>query len=210
MQHVLCVIGDLIGSRQIADRYQFQLRLRRHLQKLSRQRPDVASPYTITLGDEFQAVYSESERIFRDFLWIQTRIHPVRVRFSIGAGTLDTPLNRKSAIGMDGPAFHGAREGMNLLKKAQCFYRITGIGSLHGEWINDALALVSDMVESWNLNRIKLAVLLMDGYKPQQIAREMGISVPAVYKSIKAGSVQTIIRLLKHIAIFLDRKESLA
>src|SRR5438270_9561839 len=101
---ILAVIGDIVLSRAIAQRAEFQKQLRRTLDNINK-RSAMASPYTITLGDEFQAVYRDPRGVFVDILTIMERIAPVSARFAIGVGTLRTPINPTQAIGMDGPAF---------------------------------------------------------------------------------------------------------
>lgn len=101
MKRAFCVIGDLVLSRQITARRAFQTRLNQGLQELGRARRDIVSPYTITLGDEFQAVYASPKRIFRDLLAVQSLAHPTRVRFAIGVGSLTTRLNRTESARLE-------------------------------------------------------------------------------------------------------------
>ncbi|HPB66995.1 MAG TPA: SatD family protein [Spirochaetales bacterium] len=64
----LCVIADLVDSRGIADRGRFQRGLKASLEALSSRRgARLLSPYTITLGDEFQALYRDSGTLLADF-----------------------------------------------------------------------------------------------------------------------------------------------
>jgi len=64
------------------------------------------------LGDEFQAVFSGAQNIWSCIFVIESALHPVRFRFGLGVGGIDTAINRKQSIGMDGPAFHLAREAV--------------------------------------------------------------------------------------------------
>jgi hypothetical protein len=71
------------------------------------------SPYTITLGDEFQAVLKNARHLFGDIITILYVIYPTKIRFSIGIGDIQTPVNPNQAIGMDGTAFYNARTGID-------------------------------------------------------------------------------------------------
>lgn len=51
-----CVIADLVDSRLLSDRREFQQLLKEKLKDVSAESSGLVSPYTITLGDEFQAV----------------------------------------------------------------------------------------------------------------------------------------------------------
>lgn len=207
MNWAICVIGDLVSSRRIRDRLDFQDRLRDGLSALSSSREDIVSPYTITLGDEFQAVYARPGRLFRDLLLIQSLAHPVRVRFAIGVGPLSTSLNRASAIGMDGPGFASARDSLPRLKKRRNrFYRLSGLVSRAEDWANVSLDLVSHTVASWRKNRLAIAVAHLDGESPSEIASRIGLTRSAVYKNLDAGAVPTIADLFRLLERLLEEE----
>ena len=115
------VIGDLVGSRQFSppERGEVQVELRQFLNRLNQNyRAAVLSDFVITTGDEFQALLRDPELI-PDLAWaVEAQLGRIGVRLGIGFGTIYTPL-RPVAIGMDGPAFHQAREAItNAAKKA--------------------------------------------------------------------------------------------
>ncbi len=203
MKRAFCVIGDLVASRKIADRREVQSRLSVGLKKLSLHRRDIVSPYTITLGDEFQAVYEDPRNVFRDLLAIQSLLHPHRARFAIGVGGLTTALNRKSAIGMDGPAFSSARETLTRLKKSACFYRVAGLPERTATWVNLSLDLVSHIVTSWKKNRFVIAVAQLDGAAPLEIASRLRLTASAVYKNIGAGALPAVTGMMKLLGAIL-------
>jgi hypothetical protein len=91
---VIVLIGDIVGSRDLDERSQIQRKLKRIFTLIKRKRSFLLSPYTITLGDEFQAVYGRAEYLFVDILNILSSIYPVKARFAIGIGGLKTPINR--------------------------------------------------------------------------------------------------------------------
>src|SRR6266540_3458015 len=131
---VVVVIADVVRSREIRDRSTFQRHLKKTVGALSARHPDLLSPYTVTLGDEFQAVYERAERVFRDFCVLQRMLCPHRIRFAIGVGVLTTPLNHRMSIGMDGPAFHLARRGMEELKQSGSLLRVVMPGDEGATW----------------------------------------------------------------------------
>src|SRR5438046_7843335 len=115
---VLCVIGDIVKSRKLPQRDRVQLQLAKGLKEVNTiAGRRLLSPYTLTLGDEFQAVYGHADQLFYDLWSIVYRIHPTRLRFSVAVGALSTRINRRSAVGMDGPAFHEARSGIDELRR---------------------------------------------------------------------------------------------
>lgn len=206
MKRAFCVIGDLVLSRQITARRAFQTRLNQGLQDLSRARRDIVSPYTITLGDEFQAVYASPKRIFRDLLAVQSLAHPTRVRFAIGVGSLTTRLNRERAIGMDGPAFSSARDSLIKLKNGVNLYRVGGLPQNTETWVNLDLDLISHIVTPWKKNRFDIAVRLLDAQSPLDIGPQLHVTASAVYKNIRAGALPAVTGMLTFLGNILDEK----
>lgn len=191
----IVVIGDVQESRKIGNRSALQAELQAVLNRLNRRGLGLLSPYTITLGDEFQAVYGDAHRLFNDFWEILLGIHPTGVRFSIGVDELSTPLNPKQAIGMDGPAFHLAREGIVRLKKSKSIFRVAPVEPPLLPLVNHGLELISKMARNWSRNRMEILLSLMRGEKPEQAAKKLSISTVAVYKNINVGALDTIINI---------------
>ena len=196
----IVLVGDLVASRRIVERSAVQERLRACLRQLnSKKREGLLSPYTITLGDEFQAVFSTPDRLFRDSLTILIALYPVEVRFSFAIGEISTAINTKQAIGMDGPAFHEARETIDHLKKTKNLFAIASSDGTGLTLINQSLALVSHTIGKWPRNRLVLLRGLTENHTVKQLARDLRVTDKAVYKSIDAGAIRTIVPLLEEI-----------
>lgn len=199
----IALIGDIVGSRQIKKRADFDERLSVALQGLNRQRSGLLSPYTVTIGDEIQALFSNAGQLFCDTVTIQAAIYPQRMRFSIGVGELVTPVNPLHAIGMDGPAFHLARDGISTLKKNNDLYIIQG-ETPNLVLINSSLGLVSHFMHKWSRTRLQVLEDLMHAKTVKEIAAAHGISEQAVYKNIHAGELDKVIELFQQIENALD------
>ena len=194
----LVVIGDVIGSRQIQDRSRLQQRLGQVLDELNRRRDAPLSPYTITLGDEFQAVYRQPESLFPHAFSVMEQVHPHRIRFSCGLGPIATEINRDQALGMDGEAFYRAREGMEWIKGQRADYRFILRGlpePQEADLLNHTLFLISNQLNSWKLNRIAVLRRRLESQPVKEIAEALKISETAVYRNIYDGSLREIIRI---------------
>ena len=196
----IVLVGDLIASRKIAERSAVQQKLRTCLRHLNaKKREGLISPYTVTLGDEFQAVFSAPDRIFRDALSILIALHPVVVRFVFAVGEISTAINTKQAIGMDGPAFHEARETIEGLKKTKALFAVATPHGNSQALMNQSLDLVSHLMRKWPQNRLEILRDLSEHRKVRHIIRDFRVSRQAVYKSIDAGAIRTIVPLLDEI-----------
>jgi hypothetical protein len=198
----IVLVGDLVASRRIVERSAVQERLRACLRQLnSKKREGLVSPYTITLGDEFQAVFSAPDRFFRDALTVLIALYPVAVRFSFAIGEINTAINTKQAIGMDGPAFHDARATIDRLKKTKNFFAIASPDGAGLTLINQSLALVSHTIGKWSRSRLEILLGLSENRTVKQMARDLRVTDKAVYKSIDAGAIRTIVPLLEEIIV---------
>ena len=66
---VLVLIADIVESRSIPNRAVYQRKLQELLHTInSRSRQNLLSPYTITVGDEFQALYRNTYGLFSDVM----------------------------------------------------------------------------------------------------------------------------------------------
>ena len=209
MEKLVVLIADIEESRKMKGpkREQIQNRLSGVLEELSCDSPSLVSPYTITLGDEFQAVFRSADGICVHILKILTELHPVTVRFSLAAGTITTPINREQAIGMDGPAFHAARRGINLLKENGFLFHLDAEEEDQEllAILNGSLKLLSREIRGWNENRLRISYMLKEGYDYREIADRLDISTTAFYKNKRAGLLDVVEELGSNMAGVINR-----
>lgn len=207
----IAIIGDIIDSKQLAKREEFQLKLAGVLRAGNTRNASLVSPFTITLGDEFQAVYKDADRLFLDILTILREIYPVQARFAVGVGELTTRVNRKQALGMDGPAFYYAREAIGELKDTPYLIRLGSRPTLLGPpnfdvWrlMNHLLNLMSHKLVAWEENRLRILCGLLAGRSVSELEDELGISKVAVYKNINAAVLDEHKALCDEVTFFLN------
>ena len=119
MPAYIAVIADVVGSRGLDpdSRSLLQEELQEFLLTVNEGYADsIAAAFVITTGDEFQGLLKDASMV-PDLLWAaKTQVKRTGIRFGIGYGTLHTALLAE-AVGMDGPAFHNAREAIVVAKK---------------------------------------------------------------------------------------------
>ena len=199
----LVLIGDIVASKRIKNRKEIQKKLQ-NLFKSFNNNKEIISPFTITLGDEFQAVFSKADNIFK-YLWeVLFVIYPVQVRFSFGIGDITTSINTVQAIGMDGPAFYNAREGLTELKQKAFLFNLVHNDEKKVMLIKQVLFLLSHLTSGWKESRFKILSLLYDDMSVFEVAKKMKISDKAVYKNIDAGALANIISITKIISMEIN------
>ena len=199
----IVLIGDIVNSKNISERGKIQLQLNTVFKKINEDKV-LLSPYTITLGDEFQAVYNKADSIFNHIWQISRAIYPLKIRFSVGTGDITTKINKKQAIGMDGPAFYNARNGLNELKESGFLFMINSDELISKEIIKQSLFLISYLISGWKKSRLDILVFLNENFSIGEIAKKLKITDKAVYKNIDAGALKIITDLTKEITVNLN------
>lgn len=194
MNH-LVMIADIIGSRKLDSREVVQSRLEVQLDELNTSREQLLSPYTITLGDEFQAVFDNAERVFPDLLSLMSTLHPVELRFALGIGPISTTINARQAIGMDGPAFYRARDLLDRMKKQDLMIAVRGLPEDDG-LLDAALGMLNHQLRKWRPNRLDVLRGLLCELTITEIAGRLDISEQSVYKNIRDGELASVIKLI--------------
>ncbi len=200
----IAIIGDIVESRKVKNRAVLQKDLQKIFRQINKSSKTLVSPYTITLGDEFQALYNSANEIFRDILKVIGNLYPVKIKFSIGIGEITTSINKQQAIGMDGPAFHNARAGLNELKKLHYYFNIKSVDEIR--LIRNSLFLVSHLMGNWKASRYEITNLYLDGYNVKKIAKKTKLTDKAIYKNLDAGEIDLIKNIFEDIAIEINDK----
>lgn len=196
----IVVIGDVISSKKVKKRKDLQNKLQNIFTNLNapNQHNHLISPYTITLGDEFQAVYKKADSLLLDSINILEKTFPQKIRFSFGIGEISTDINREQSIGMDGSAFYSAREGILHLKNQRGNYRfnIYGLEDAEQEKLfNNTLYMYSNLLDQWNKNRYFILRSTMEGKSVKEIAKDLKLTDTAIYMNIYDGSMREMIAI---------------
>lgn len=106
------VLGDVVASRQHAERGAVQRDVVRALQEVNDLVPAV-QPLEVTIGDEFQGAYRTLSGAVRASLLVRLLLLPsIDTRYGIGSGDVSVFDATRSPISQDGPAWWAAREAI--------------------------------------------------------------------------------------------------
>ncbi len=207
----IVVIGDIISSRKVEKRNDLQKKLLDVFDDLNTAGDEnhLVSPYTITLGDEFQAVYEKADHLFLDSISILEKTFPQKIRFSFGIGEISTDINREQSIGMDGRAFYLAREGIEKLKEQRGNFKFNLCGLEDPELeklYNNLLFIFSNLLEGWHRNRYFILRSTMEGKAVKEIAKELKLTETAVYMNIYDGSIREMMAILEIMSNHINDK----
>ena len=216
----LAIIGDIIHSKEMnkTKRNEVQNELRETLNEINEQYSYlIASKFLITIGDEFQGLLLTPDKAVKMIDMIQFKMYPVKIRFGIGIGDLDTDIDRNMALGADGPAYHYARKMVDSLKLLQrtkmggCSNIMIFSGSEEDrnilELINSNLQLATFIELKWtDKQRQLIKIVYIDEKNQMEAAAELEVVQSSVQRRLKTagyyeflGSRELIDKTLKEI-----------
>lgn len=147
----------------------------------------ILSRFLVTIGDEFQGLLTKCGTI-PDLIWdLEDDLADVEVRVGIGCGVLETEL-QESAIGMDGPVWHAARNAILRAKDANALGGVfEGFGDEDDAILNGFARLLRHFREDLTETQREVVSLSRGGMNRSGIAQKLGITNQALGKHLKAA-----------------------
>ena len=199
----LVIIGDIIKSRALSNRYEVQKTFQSVVSEAQTTYGGrLVSPITLTIGDEFQSVMQSASDLFKIVDELETQMLPVQLRHGFGIGTIDTDINREYSIGMDGPAFHKAREALEISRRQNKRYHFCYDDSLIEQRINLLLSWMDAASRNWSPAKRKMLAYKEEGATQTKIARYVKMSQPAVSQHMKSP----YFKLIRETRSFIERE----
>jgi hypothetical protein len=169
MANYFILMGDIIKSRK-HDATTLRQQFTTLLSDCNRDmRTEILSPYTITLGDEFQGIAGSLHAVAESIFYLdEARIknhYDFLIRYVAHYGEIQTPINTEVAYGMMGPGLTNARALLTDKRRGQprfCFdlpdkklaenlmRLFMVIDGLIDRWKQRDFSLIADMISKAN------------------------------------------------------------
>ncbi|HEX7081639.1 MAG TPA: SatD family protein [Gammaproteobacteria bacterium] len=206
------LMGDLVGSSKAASKTDLHELFNRVVEDANQRcAPEIASPLTITLGDEFQGLAYTLGGAFDVVRGLRLRLllERVEARFVVGAITLETELNRERAWNMMGEGLAEARAKLGD-KDDTNRYRFSFPADPMLELLLDGIGRSLTRVEAgWtDTQRRYVARVLLDPETPKgEIASALGVSENSLYKVLRSAELRFYSRQIETIEEALSRED---
>lgn len=192
-------MGDIVGSEAAPSAKALHRNFNAVMTEANRaSRRDLASPLTITLGDEFQGLcrtMSAGALLMRN-LRIRLMSRKIDCRFAIGLVSVRTPINAKSAWNMMGPGLSSVRAKLEEKDRLSAYrFSLPNKGSEARSL--DALGAALTAIErNWTDRQLELiSSAVLEPLSPSASAEKIG-ATPRVYYKIRAAAQLDLYRLL--------------
>lgn len=201
----LALIADVIDSKMVQERFNLQKQLEKTLRKMNELFGDyLASCFTLTLGDEFQALLKVDAPVFQIIDTLRSELSPTQLRFGIGLGEIVTAIDPLQSIGADGPAYWNARAAINLVHQKND-YGNTQIyfssGNDSKDLLVNALIASGEAIRSgWRGSQEEILLDLLkrsvysETFSQQELAQSLAIKPSALSKRLKSSSIRVYLR----------------
>lgn len=115
----------------------------------------ILSPYTITLGDEFQGVASSLRGLLDSIFYLEEarikQCYSFKIRFVAHDGEIATPLNTEVAWAMLGPGLTRARELLSVKRRSRPRFVFDLSDGRHEQELNRLFRVLDGITERWNV-----------------------------------------------------------
>lgn len=202
----IALIGNIIHSKQVSNRSNTIERLKQQLNSINHSfAQDFASPFTLTKGDEFQALCKPNPYIFLMIDQIQLAFRDqLEIKFGIGLGKILTAIDPKQSIGVDGPAYWEAQKAIKVIQDKDDYGSSLVAFSSEYKQIDrviNPLLTSSDFIKAtWNSSQTGLFEFLINNkiyqeeFKQKPIAEKMKLSQSAFTKRLKSSGIKLYFR----------------
>ena len=201
----LALIADVIDSKMVQERFDLQKQLEKTLQTMNELFGEfLASSFTLTLGDEFQALLKADAPVFQIIDTLRSELTPTQLRFGIGLGEIVTDIDPLQSIGADGPAYWNARAAINLVHQKND-YGNTQIYFSSGKekqdfFVNALIASGEAIRSGWRGSQEEILLDLLkrcvysENFSQQDLAQSLEINPSALSKRLKSSSIRVYLR----------------
>lgn len=201
------VMGDIVESEQAPSKRVLHDHFNTAIDAANRNHADViASPMTITLGDEFQGVVMSCGSAFKvvhDLRLCLLR-HNVQCRFVIGDFKPETPINPDRAWNMLGKGLAEARERLAEKTDPNAYRFVLGDEPASSALLDAAGSSLTFLEGGWTrTQRAHVLAHFLDRLSVSQIANQNGTTERAVYKVLGAAHLNLYRTQLQAIEGFL-------
>jgi len=170
------VMGDVIESRkQNATRLRGQLKdllkaCNRDLQSA------ILSPYTTTLGDEFQGIAKSLRGAVECIFYLEEtgieRKNPFGIRYVVHHGEIQTPINREIAYEMMGPGLTKARALLTDKRRGQPRFCFDLPDKRLAENLTRLFGVIDGLTSRWNRKDFPLIAGMLSDTNNEEVAKK--------------------------------------
>jgi hypothetical protein len=200
----IILMADVVDSRK-ADQKMLLKNFKAVIEYANRKnKADLLSPMTITLGDEFQSVIKNLAVGLNIIIDIEERLISTRMDFKLRyvllEGQIETPVNPKIGYGMMGSGLTASREYLEQLKKTKHRVCINIKDNKRSDALGNAFIIFQELVDSWRMEKDYYIVTeFLKGLDYKKAAEKLDKERSLIWKREKSLRLQDYFAIKKII-----------
>lgn len=207
-QYIL--MGDIIRSSEYEAR-----QLRREFLRLiascnETMKEGILSPYTVTLGDEFQGVASSLHTAIEAIFYIEeTALRAglaFKIRYVTVHGQIDTPVNRLKAHNMLGQGLTKARKMLMDKGRGERRFRFALVDNYLMNQLNRLFVVVDGLTDRWDVADAPLILDMLHDTNNEEVGLKYGKNRSQIWKRRKHLLIEEY-RVLKETIVQVARQK---
>ena len=185
------LIGDVVESRRIDGRAEFQNRLQDLIGLLNQEQESaLASPLELSSGDEIQGLFLQPQAVVPVAIRLAEDLYPIRIAYGLGYGGVTTEILAHT-YQIDGPCFHKARSALGRTRSEALWLTARGFGDPSDRLISALFQLMHAIRARWTSTQIDY-IRRARHMLQKEVAEELGKSPSAVSESLQAAAFEAV------------------
>jgi hypothetical protein len=137
----------------------------------------LASPLTITLGDEFQGLINGIHEVTEIIIKIEEIVikekYNFKLRYVIHFGNIESTINTKKSTEMLGSGLTKGREKLENLKTTKYRFDIETSNTSQSLILNESFKIFQTIIDKWDLNDYELANAFIEFKDYSMVAKKL-------------------------------------
>lgn len=186
------LIGDIVGSRQLDDRADVQVRFRDGIRALNVTHGALlTAPLKLTAGDEVQGLTRHPHVVVDIISGLAETMFPVEVAWGLGRGDVTTDLVDDVSL-LDGSSFHRAREAVEVSKRKSKWFEVRGVSEPSGATLAALFNLIGALRSSWTSRQAEV-VREARGKTQAHVAEDLDVAESTISRTLGAAHYKRIV-----------------
>jgi len=187
MNYIL--MGDVVSSKDY-DSQTLQKQLNNITESCNKAlRNDLLSPYTITLGDEFQGIPNTLLTAIRTLFFYEEECLrqnlDFKLHYVVHYGKIDTKINPEIAYEMMGPGLTKARELLGSKKRDRKRFQILLDNKVLTQQLNRLFEVLDSIIRSWKIDDYLLILDMINNDNNAEVGEKHGKNRDQIWKRRK-------------------------
>ena len=209
MPKYFILMGDIVGSGEqnpleLIDGFKYLIS---SCNKTLHQQ--ILSPYTITLGDEFQGIACSLSGLLDSIFYIEEErikwAYNFKLRFVGHYGEIQTPINTNIAYEMMGPGLAHARDLLSIKRQNRPRFIFDLPDQKHEQYLNRLFQVIDGIIGKWKISDYPLISDMLTDASDQEVGAKYDKNRSQIWKRRKHLLVKEY-KLLKAVIIESDYK----